>query len=300
MSSSLHVPQLRRGWMLTLYPGAGEAGGCFVSARRRETRPTGGPAADPQRAAAEAGRRARARLRRYCAANRLNRMGTLTYGPPRCSDAKELRGHIGLFFRQLREETGGKAFPYAWVPELHGDGEHFHVHFAVGRYIPRAKIVAAWGRGFVHIKLLGHLPVGSGPVAEARVAAGYLSKYVAKTFTDGQATHSTTQGDASLRRGSGVHPRRDPPAWGYRRCRDRGSLGADGRGAGGVLVIVGGAGMAGAAGRLGSVGGLRWVRRVHRVSRRPRSGRGWKRPARHRGSRWWSPIPRRWPGSRYW
>jgi hypothetical protein len=68
------------------------------------------------------------------------------------------------------------------VPELHKDGEHFHLHFAVGRYIYRSLIEQAWGRGFVSIKLLGDLPVGSGALEESRKAAGYLSKYVAKSF----------------------------------------------------------------------------------------------------------------------
>jgi hypothetical protein len=36
--------------------------------------------------------------------------------------------------------------------------------------------------GFVHIKLLGDLPVGSTKVDEARTAAGYLGKYVSKDF----------------------------------------------------------------------------------------------------------------------
>jgi len=45
-------------------------------------------------------------------------------------------------------------------------------------------IEQAWGHGFVHIKLLGDLPVGSGTLSEARIAARYLSKYVAKTFAD--------------------------------------------------------------------------------------------------------------------
>ena len=66
------------GWSLSLYPDAGEAGGAFVpSYRPRRTWVPGNPAADPARARAEAGRRARAKLRRYCAANRLNRFGTL-------------------------------------------------------------------------------------------------------------------------------------------------------------------------------------------------------------------------------
>jgi hypothetical protein len=129
-------------------------------------------------------RRARGKVRRYCAANRLNRLGTLTYAPPFCTDPAVLRSDVAAFFRSLRDALGGEPFPYLWVPELHADGQRFHVHFAVGRFIPRRVIEAAWGHGFVHIKLLGNLPVGSGAWGEARLAARYLSKYVAKTFAE--------------------------------------------------------------------------------------------------------------------
>jgi hypothetical protein len=82
-----------------------------------------------------------------------------------------------------------------WVPEWHKSGHGLHLHFAVGRFIPRGRILSAWGRGFVHINLLGDLPVGSGPVAEARKAAGYLSKYVSKTFSE----------DGTVERPGGMH-----------------------------------------------------------------------------------------------
>lgn len=91
---------------------------------------------------------------------------------------------MGEFFRQLRTGLGGDPFPYAWVPEWHKTGHGLHLHFAVGRYVPRSKIEAAWGRGFVHIKLLSGMPSGAGQLGEARRAAGYLSKYVAKSFVD--------------------------------------------------------------------------------------------------------------------
>ena len=143
-----------------------------------------GFAADPERSASEAGRRARASLRRYCAANRLNRLGTLTFAGDGCHDPALLRSHLGEFFRSLRTSLGGKPLPYVWVPEWHKSDHGLHAHFAVGQYINRSLIDSAWGHGFVHIKLLGDLPVGSGPLSEARRAAGYLSKYVAKTFTD--------------------------------------------------------------------------------------------------------------------
>lgn len=175
----------RPGWWLSLYPQAGEGGGCFVSSRPpQRSYVARGRAADPERAALEAGRRAKGRVRRYCAANGLNRLGTLTYRGEGCHDPRELRAHVGEFFRDLRDGLGKDALPYLWVPEWHKTDHGLHVHFAVGQYVPRRLIEEAWGRGFVHIKLLGDLAVGSGTWEEARRAAGYLSKYVTKTFTD--------------------------------------------------------------------------------------------------------------------
>lgn len=143
-----------------------------------------GSASNPERAAAEAGRRARGRLRRYCAANRLNRLGTLTYAGPGCHEPEQIREHLGEFFRVVRDRLGGTSLPYVWVPEWHKSGHGLHAHFAVGQYVPQKLIREVWGRGHVHIKLLGDLPVGSGTISEARAAAGYLSKYVAKTFSE--------------------------------------------------------------------------------------------------------------------
>lgn len=183
--SSVTAPRAA-GWYLSLYPQAGEGGGCFVSSYRPERAYVArGSAKDPGRAAAEAGRRARASLRRYCSANRLNRLGTLTYKGQGCHDQVQVRQDLSAFFRDLRDVAGGDAFPYVWVPEWHKSGHGLHVHFAVGRFIPQRLIRDAWGHGFVSIKLIGDLPVGSGVLSEARRAAGYLSKYVAKTFSEG-------------------------------------------------------------------------------------------------------------------
>lgn len=175
----------RAGWWLTAYPAAAEAGGSFLfQLRRRSVVAAGRPASDPERSRREAARRARARVRRYCAANRLNRLGTLTYAGSGCHDVHQFRADIAAFFRNLREARGGKPFPYLWVPEWHPGGHGLHGHFAVGGFIPRGLIDTAWGHGFVSIKLLTDLPVGSGSLGEARRAAGYLAKYVGKTFDD--------------------------------------------------------------------------------------------------------------------
>lgn len=165
-------------WAFTLYPGAAEGGGAFRSAvasspdeRSLDPQPPDGRD--------DAARRARGKVRRYCAANRLNRLGTLTYRGEGRHDPAVLRQDVGGFFRRLRGGVG-EPFPYLWVPEWHKSGHGLHVHFAVGRFIGVRRIEAAWGHGFVHIKLLGNLPVGSGTLGEARLAARYLSKYLAK------------------------------------------------------------------------------------------------------------------------
>ena len=101
----------------------------------------------------------------------MNRLGTLTFAGDGCHDPVELRGYLSDFFRALRLALGVSAFPYVWVPEWHPKGHGLHAHFAVGRFIKRSLIAEAWGHGFVHIKLLGDLPVGSTNLSEARRAA---------------------------------------------------------------------------------------------------------------------------------
>ena len=147
------------GWTFVLYPDAAEGCASFHSAARSSgSGYSVEPAADSR---PDAERRARGKVRRYCAANRLNRLGTLTYAGAGCHDPAQFREDLAGFFKRLRGSTGER-FPYLWVPEWHKSGHGLHAHFAVGRYIQRGLIDAAWGRGFVHIKLLGDLPVGFG------------------------------------------------------------------------------------------------------------------------------------------
>jgi hypothetical protein len=168
-------------WGINLFPDAGEAFASFHSADRRCGSGVGG---DPEESRRVAARRARGQVRRYCAANRLNRLATLTYRGEGCHDPRDLRRDVGGFFRRLRQGIGGTAFPYLWTGEWHQTGHGLHAHFAVGRFVPRTKIEDAWPHGFVHIKLLGDLPYAASSLDQARRAARYLSKYVGKAFAE--------------------------------------------------------------------------------------------------------------------
>ena len=170
-------------WETTLFRDAGEAVVVFHSARH--ARGSGGDT-DPEEAKRVAARRARTSIRRYCAANRLTRLGTLTYDGGGCHDALALRRDIARFFRQLRRRLAVTALPYLWTAEWHKTDHGLHAHFAVGQFVRRSLIEDAWPRGFVHIKLLGNLSYSATSLEQARVAARYLAKYVAKSL-DGQA-----------------------------------------------------------------------------------------------------------------
>lgn len=179
------MPPREGRWLLKLYPDAAEAGGCFESAARRSGAGSWcEPEPDPDRSAEEAARRARGHLRRYCAANRTNRLADLTYAGAGCHDPARLRLDLGDFFRRLRSAVG-RPFPYVWVPEWHKTEHGLHAHFAVNRFIPRGQIVEAWGRGFVWIHFHGDLPVGSGALEEARLNGRYLAKYIGKDLGHG-------------------------------------------------------------------------------------------------------------------
>jgi hypothetical protein len=178
-------------WALKLYPDAAEAIAIF---RSRGGNGEIGARLDSQRGDATrvAARRAGTKVRRYCAANRLNRLGTLTYRGAGCHDVGQLRVDLGEFFRRLRRARGGFALPYLWVGEWHPGGHGLHAHFGVERYIARSVIEECWPHGFVHIKLLGDLPAASTALTESRVAARYLSKYVVKAFGEASPSRSTS------------------------------------------------------------------------------------------------------------
>src|SRR5262245_58456857 len=113
-------------WGFSLFPDAAEGGGSFRSAVALRPSSWSEPPADSRE---DAARRARAKVRRYCAANRLNRLGTLTYAGEGNHDPARLREDVGRFFKRLRLSLRAP-FPYLWAPESHPKGHGLHVHFA--------------------------------------------------------------------------------------------------------------------------------------------------------------------------
>lgn len=183
-----HLPA---GWWIVVYPEAGEAVATFrravqVDPKRVELRPDDLPSG---RSCAEAVRRARGAVRTYCAANGLDRLGTLTYRGAGCHDELQLRADVGEFFRALRRRLSARSFPYLWTGEWHPGGHGLHAHFAVGAYIDKALIARVWEHGFVAIRRLNDGVEHASALARARVAAVYLGKYVAKTFARGNGLH---------------------------------------------------------------------------------------------------------------
>lgn len=165
------------------------------------------------RCRSEAARRARTRVRRYCKANGLDRLLTLTFrcrrcGPggscscstpdrPNLSERAVVVEFLGAMVRALREAGGEdwQSFPYVWVIEEHKNG-YLHAHVAFGRKValrcrrcdPRDVgkgmhqrdvggpcLACCWGQGFVNAKRMkSRKRSGSGQVAT------YVAKYVGK------------------------------------------------------------------------------------------------------------------------
>ena len=81
-------------WSFKLYPGAAE-GVAILQCRGGDPAAAGsGVWGRPDDAARVAARRAGTKVRRYCAANRLNRLGTLTYRGAGCHDVVQLHGEL--------------------------------------------------------------------------------------------------------------------------------------------------------------------------------------------------------------
>lgn len=188
------------GWSVTTWEGCGEWTIVGIGGRRdgdREYVPPG-QAADPTRARQESARRARAAVRRYCAAHGLDRLGTLTFAvePGSLAEAWKL---VEAFRRDL-EQALGQRIPLLVVPEYGERSGRLHFHFAFGRYLDLCAVRRAWPHGFVDLRRIrrrsgpGRRPEGRR--AGARRIASYVAGYVAKGegVGFGRKRYSTTRG----------------------------------------------------------------------------------------------------------
>jgi hypothetical protein len=107
-------------------------------------------------------------------------MWTLTYGHGGQRDLVKLRRQVGRFVAKVVQERGGRRFTWAYVVELHKDGERFHVHMAVPFWFDQRRLTALWGHG--HVWCTDKRKRGECTFVGAVRAAGYMAKYLDKTF----------------------------------------------------------------------------------------------------------------------
>jgi hypothetical protein len=107
---------------------------------------------------------------------------TLTYAEATWDRAAVKRDMNALFVR-WRRLKGGKAFPYAYVLELHPSGHGLHVHVAVPlHYVDKHWLQETWGHGIVHYRDPKPLRQRNSRERSRRLS-GYLAKYVSKDLS---------------------------------------------------------------------------------------------------------------------
>lgn len=142
-------------------------------------RPDEGPI-DPERCRKVAAQRARRELRRLCKEHLLFFQWTLTFGDGGQRDLTKLRRQVERFVAKVVAERGGERFPWVYVVEFHEGGERLHVHMAVPFWFPHERLKTLWGHG--HVWITDKRKRGECRFVGAVRAAGYLSKYLDKTF----------------------------------------------------------------------------------------------------------------------
>ncbi|MGB3410995.1 MAG: hypothetical protein WBA45_07335 [Microthrixaceae bacterium] len=183
-----------------MYPDAGEAVTSFSASYQSVEDGGVGAYDDLEGNLLRAERRARTKVRRYCTANAIDRLVTLTFAEPFCTDPRELTEHRKKFVRRLRCALKHK-FPYVWVPELHKDGIKLHAHMGINRFVKKEQMAEVWGNGFVDLRLI-RVRNSKNELEHRRRAASYLSKYIGKAFD-----HPKTFGCHRYEVGQGFQPR---------------------------------------------------------------------------------------------
>ena len=126
--------------------------------------------------------RARSKFRRYFKRNRLRKMWVLTYGE-QTVDRRQVKADVNALMVKWRAYRGGEEFPYAYVLEYHESG-FLHVHVAVPLgYMSKDHLQKLWGKGLVWYEER-KAPKGTSGRKQSEILAGYLAKYLDKSFID--------------------------------------------------------------------------------------------------------------------
>ena len=190
-------------WRVTEWDGCGEwsISAALPLSTTDSERPLPGHGVDPERARIESLRRTRASVRRYCSANRLDRMGTLTFEvePDLDGGWEAVEG----FRRALAAELG-ELVPLVVVPEYGTLNGRLHFHVAFGRYLPVVMLRRCWPHGFVDVRRIKARGRGRrlGGRALCRLVASYIAGYVTKGDRTpfSRKRYSTTRGCAPVSR----------------------------------------------------------------------------------------------------
>jgi hypothetical protein len=102
----------------------------------------------------------------------------MTYPGAGLHDWDRLQADIAAFRRRVRAEYPGVRLLTA--PELHKTGHGWHVHVAVDRFIPQARLADLWGHGYVWIDRHGDSPKAGREAG--KVIGRYLAKYLSKSM----------------------------------------------------------------------------------------------------------------------
>lgn len=141
----------------------------------------------------KAGYRAARKVRELCIEIQVDRLLTLT-SRNLLSDYDELVATWKRFMRIL--ETAEAKFDYIAVPELHKNGEHYHIHAAINGFVRADLLRRCWqialgGKGDEKGKdALGNVDIKQSkrrvtdPFKRAVGIAKYLSKYITKSYLE--------------------------------------------------------------------------------------------------------------------
>jgi hypothetical protein len=137
--------------------------------------------------------RAARRVRHLCLEIRADRLLTLT-SRHLLTDYDQLIATWKRFMRIL--EQAGEKFEYVAVPELHKNGEHYHIHAAINGFVRVEMLRRCWqialgGKGDESgVNALGNVDIkstrrkGQHKSKQAIGVAKYISKYITKSYIE--------------------------------------------------------------------------------------------------------------------